>query len=96
MAFDQVAYVREWRKRNVDTVHEYRRRALLKRTQETGTFPRAASIRKYGITESEIRRIVDFISLSTSTPSGSSPESRVRVCESRESRAYESGLDRFM
>ena len=62
MAFDQVAYVREWRKRNVDTVHEYRRRALLKRTQETGTFPRAASIRKYGITESEIRRIVDFYS----------------------------------
>ena len=60
MAFDQVAYVREWRKRNVDTVHEYRRRALLKRTQETGTFPRVASIRKYGITESEIRRIVDF------------------------------------
>ena len=88
MAFDQVAYVREWRKRNVDTVHEYRRRALLKRTQETGTFPRAASIRKYGITESEIRR--------TSTPSGSSPESRVRVCERRESRAYQSGLDRFM
>ena len=33
---------------------------LLKRTQETGTFPRAASIRKYGITE--IRRIVDFYS----------------------------------
>ena len=62
MAFDQVAYVREWRKRNVDTVREYRRRALLKRTQETGTFPRAASIRKYGITESEIRRIVDFYS----------------------------------
>ena len=62
MAFDQVAYVREWRKRNADTVHEYRRRALLKRTQETGTFPRAASIRKYDITESEIRRIVDFYS----------------------------------
>ena len=63
MAFDQVANVREWRKRNVDTVHEYRRRALLKRTQESGTFPRATSIRKYGITESEMRtRIVDFYS----------------------------------
>ena len=60
MAFDQVAYVPH--SRTVDTVHEYRRRALLKRTQETGTFPRAASIRKYGITESEIRRIVDFYS----------------------------------
>ena len=33
---------------------------VMKRTQETGTFPRAASIRKYGFTESEIRRIVDF------------------------------------
>ena len=60
MAFDQVAYVREWRKRNVETVHEYRRHALLKRTPETGTFPRAASIRKYGITErnKEDRRLL--------------------------------------
>ena len=68
MAFDQVAYVREWRKRNVDTVHEYRRRALLKRTQETGTFPRAASIRKYGITESETRRIIEFYSERKQSP----------------------------
>ena len=59
MAFDQVAYVREWRKRNEMAVYEYRRRALLKRAQRTGTFPRLASIRKYDITWSELKAIID-------------------------------------
>ena len=63
MAFDQAAYVREWRERMTTAAA-----CSLKRTQETGMFRRAASIRKYGITESETRRIIEFYSERKQSP----------------------------
>ena len=57
MAFDQVAYVKRWRREHPEQVMRYKRKELIARATAMGVFPRPATIRKFCITEQELREL---------------------------------------